>query len=46
MTMSTEMWATVGTILGTMLFLIVPGVVYAYFVLEHWIDSTDRYPYV
>ena len=42
--MAGEIWATVGTILGTILFLIVPGVGYAYYVLERWIDSTDRYP--
>jgi hypothetical protein len=42
--MNAELWATVGTILGTILFLIVPGVVYAYYVLEGWIGSADGYP--
>jgi hypothetical protein len=41
--MNAEIWAIVGTILGTIL-LIVPGVVYAYYVLDGWIDSTDSYP--
>jgi len=42
--MNAEFWATIGTILGTILFLIVPGVVYAYYVLEDWIGSADSYP--
>ena len=41
--MNAELWATVGTILGTIL-LIVPGVAYAYYVLEVWIGNSDRYP--
>jgi hypothetical protein len=41
--MNAEIWAIVGTILGTIL-LIVPGVGYAYYVLNGWIDSPDRYP--
>jgi hypothetical protein len=44
--MNAEIWAVVGTILGTMLLLIVPGVVYAYYVLEIWIGSRDGYPHV
>ena len=38
--MNAEIWS----ILGTILFLIVPGVAYAYYVLEGWIGSTDSYP--
>jgi len=41
--MSAETWALVGMTLGTIL-LIVPGVAYAYYVLEDWIGNTDRYP--
>jgi hypothetical protein len=41
--MNAEIWAIVGTILGTIL-LIVPGVVYAYYVLDGWIGSADSYP--
>jgi hypothetical protein len=42
--MNAETWAIVGTILGTILFLIVPGVAYTYYVLDDWIGSRDRYP--
>lgn len=42
--MNAEIWAIVGTILGTIVFLIVPGIVYAYYVLEDWIDGKDGYP--
>jgi hypothetical protein len=42
--MDTETWAIVGAILGTILFLIVPGVAYTYSVLDDWIGSRDRYP--
>jgi hypothetical protein len=44
--MNAEIWATVGTILGTILFLVVPGVAYAYYVLEVWIGGADTYPEV
>jgi hypothetical protein len=39
---SAEVWATVGTTIGTVL-LLVPGVVYAWYVLESWIDDDDSY---
>jgi hypothetical protein len=42
--MNAELWATVGTILGTIFFLIVPGIAYAYYVLEGWIGNEDSYP--
>jgi hypothetical protein len=42
--MSAEIWAAAGTILGTILLLIVPGVAYAYYVLEGWIGGKDTYP--
>ena len=41
--MNTEIWATVGTILGTILFAIVPGVAYAYYVLESLIGDKTSY---
>jgi hypothetical protein len=44
--MNAEIWATVGTILGTIFLLIVPGIVYAYYVLEVWIGGADTYPEV
>ena len=40
--MRIELWATVGTIVGTLALAVVPGVVYAWIVLEEWIG--DRYP--
>jgi hypothetical protein len=33
--MTAEIWETVGTILGTLLLLIVPGLVYTWYALEH-----------
>jgi hypothetical protein len=42
--MNAETWATVGTILGTVLLVIVPGVAFTYYVLEDWIGSSDSYP--
>jgi hypothetical protein len=33
--MSAEIWETVGTILATLLFLIIPGLVYTWYALEH-----------
>jgi hypothetical protein len=39
---SAELWAVVGTTIVTVL-LLVPGVVYAWYVLESWIDDDDSY---
>jgi hypothetical protein len=44
--MNAEAWVTLGTILGTILLVIAPGVAYAYYVLEDWIGGSDRYPEV
>jgi hypothetical protein len=33
--MNAEIWSTVGTIVGTLVFLIVPGLVYTWYALEH-----------
>ena len=41
--MNTEVWAVLGTTIATLVFLILPGVVYAYYVLEHWIDDRESY---
>ena len=35
--MSVEIWSTIGTIVGTLVFLVVPGVVYAWYVLGLWL---------
>jgi hypothetical protein len=41
--MSTNVWLAVGTIVATFVFLLIPGVVSAYYVLESWIDDPDSY---
>jgi hypothetical protein len=41
--MSTELWAALGTTLATLVFLLIPGVVYVYEVLESWIDDPASY---
>jgi ABC-type sulfate transport system permease component len=43
--MNAEVWASIGTAIVTLLFVVVPGVVYAWYVLEEWIGG-DRYPEV
>lgn len=37
--MSVEIWATVGTILGTTVLLVAPGIAYAWVVLDRWSDQ-------
>jgi hypothetical protein len=37
--MSAEIWATVGTIAATLLLLVVPGLVYTWYALEHMMRS-------
>jgi hypothetical protein len=37
-----EVWASVGTTIATVL-LLVPGVVYAWYLLENWIGDDDSY---
>jgi hypothetical protein len=39
---STELWTAVGTTIATAIFL-VPGLVYAWYVLESWIGDRDSY---
>ncbi len=41
--MNAEVWAVLGTTIATLVFLILPGVIYAYYVLEHWIDDRESY---
>lgn len=33
--MNAEIWASIGTIVATVLFLLVPGLVYTWYALEH-----------
>lgn len=40
--MNAEIWSVVGMIIGTLVLVVVPGVVYSWIVLEDWIR--DRYP--
>jgi len=32
-----------GTAIATLVFLVLPSVAYAYYVLEHWIDDRESY---
>jgi hypothetical protein len=41
--MSAEIWETVGTIVATLALLIVPGLVYTWYALEHLIDDKESY---
>jgi hypothetical protein len=38
-----DLWIVIGTTLVTVVFLLVPGLVYAWYVLEGWIDDDDSY---
>jgi hypothetical protein len=42
--MSAEVWASIGTVVATLLFVVVPGVVYAWYVLDGWIGEGGSYP--
>lgn len=42
--MTVELWATVGTIIGTLVLVVVPGLLYAWAVLAEWIGGGDGYP--
>jgi hypothetical protein len=41
--MNAELWCVVGTALATVLFVVIPSVVYAYYVLESWIGDKTSY---
>jgi hypothetical protein len=41
--LTADFWALFWTALVTVVFLLVPGVVYAYYVLAAWIDDDDSY---
>jgi hypothetical protein len=40
-----ELWATLGTAIAIVL-LLAPGIVYAWYVLESWIDDDHSYAHV
>jgi hypothetical protein len=42
--MNAEVWASIGTVIATLVFVVVPGVVYAWYVLDTWIGDGDGYP--
>jgi hypothetical protein len=42
--MSAEVWASIGTVVATLLFVVVPGVLYAWYVLDGWIGGGGGYP--
>jgi hypothetical protein len=37
--MNAEIWASVGTIVATLVLFIVPGLVYTWYALEHLLDD-------
>jgi hypothetical protein len=41
--LTADFWALFWTALVTAVFLLVPGLVYAYYVLERWIDDDHSY---
>lgn len=41
--MNAEIWAVIGTFAGTLLLLIVPGLVYTWYALEHIIGDKNSY---
>jgi hypothetical protein len=44
--LTADFWALFWTALATVVFLLLPGLVYAYYVLERWIDDDDSYAHV
>jgi hypothetical protein len=40
-----EIWASIGTVIATVL-LLAPGIVYAWYVLENWIEDDKSYAHV
>ncbi len=38
-----ELWAVIWTTIATIVFLLVPGLWYAWYVLERWIDDDKSY---
>jgi hypothetical protein len=44
--MNAEIWASIGTIVATLALLIVPGLVYTWYALEHMIGDRKSYEQV
>jgi hypothetical protein len=41
--MNAEIWATIGTVVATLLLFIVPGLIYTWYALEHMIGDRTSY---
>ena len=41
--MNVEIWASIGTVVATLVLVIVPGLVYTWYVLEHIIEDKGSY---
>jgi hypothetical protein len=41
--MNAEIWASIGTVLATLLLVVIPTIVYAYYTLEEWIGDRRSY---
>ena len=41
--MNVDVWASIGTIVATLALLVVPGLVYTWYALEHLIDDQTSY---
>jgi hypothetical protein len=41
--MDTEIWASIGTVVATLVLIILPGLVYTWTVLDHMIGDKDSY---
>jgi hypothetical protein len=40
---SADVWMVIGTTLVTVVFLLVPGLVFSWYALENWIDDDESY---
>jgi hypothetical protein len=40
--MNVEIWATIGTIVATLILVVVPGLVYTWYALEHIAEDPPR----
>jgi len=44
--MDAEIWASIGTVVATLLLVVVPGLVYTWYALEHVIEDERSYEHV
>jgi hypothetical protein len=44
--MNTELWATIGTTIAVLVLVIVPGLIYTWYALEHLIGDEKSYAHV